>query len=66
MMAEKEMPTEFWVEVVNVSVYIQNRCYTSIIEKKTPFKVFTGRKPGVKHLRVFGSLCYIHVSSVMR
>ncbi|KAJ6715423.1 hypothetical protein OIU85_026875 [Salix viminalis] len=66
MMAEKEMPTVFWAEVVNVSVYLQNRSYTSAVEKKTPFEVFTGRKPGVKHLRVFGCMCSTHVPSVLR
>lgn len=66
LMAEKGIPTEFWDEAVNVSVYLQNRCYTSANEEKTPFEVFTGRKPGVKHLKVFGCICYTFVPSVLR
>ena len=65
-MEEKKMPSVFWAEAVNVSAYLQNRSHTSVVEKKTPFEVFTGRKPGVKHLRVFGCVCYTHVPSVLR
>ena len=43
MVADKEMLIVFWAEVVNVSVYLQNRSYTSVVENKTPFEVFTGR-----------------------
>ncbi|KAM1485555.1 hypothetical protein TB1_036396 [Malus domestica] len=58
MMHEKNMPYKFWGEAVNTSVYLLNRCPTKALEKKTPFEVFSGRKPSVKHLRVFGSVCY--------
>jgi hypothetical protein len=34
--------------------------------EKTPFEAFTGRKPGVKHLKVFGYLCYTHIPSSLR
>ncbi|KAI5342684.1 hypothetical protein L3X38_010560 [Prunus dulcis] len=61
MMIEKKMPLEFWAEAVNNAVYVQNRCPTKALDKKTPFEAYSGRKPGVKHLRVFGSLCYAHV-----
>ncbi|KAI5334587.1 hypothetical protein L3X38_024720 [Prunus dulcis] len=41
-------------------------CPTKALDKKTPFEVYSGRKPGIKHLRVFGSLCYAHVPSQQR
>ena len=34
--------------------------------RKTPFEAFTGRKPGVKHLKVFGGICYTYVPSSLR
>ncbi|KAM1050603.1 hypothetical protein ACFX2A_033034 [Malus domestica] len=66
MMLEKGIPFEFWAEAVNTAVYILNRCPTKALNKKTPFESYSGRKPGVKHLRVFGSLCYAQVPSQMR
>lgn len=36
------------------------------MEKKTPFEVFIGKKPGVKHLRMCGCICYTHILSVLR
>ncbi|CAL8992988.1 unnamed protein product [Prunus brigantina] len=61
MMFEKKMPLEFWAEAVNTTVYVLNRCPTKALEKKTPFEAYSGRKPGIKHLRVFGSLCYAQI-----
>ncbi|XP_070662267.1 uncharacterized protein [Malus domestica] len=61
MMHEKNIPYSFWGEAVNTVVYLMNRCPTKAIDKKTPFEVFSGRKPYVKHLRVFGSVCYAHI-----
>ncbi|KAI5324560.1 hypothetical protein L3X38_033633 [Prunus dulcis] len=66
LMLEKKIPFEFWAEAVNTSVYILNRCPTKALSKKTPFEAYSGRKPGVKHLKVFGSLCYAHVPKQQR
>ncbi|KAM2263640.1 hypothetical protein ACFXTI_039900 [Malus domestica] len=66
LMLEKDIPLEFWAEAVNTSVYILNRCPTKALHKKTPFEAYSGRKPGIKHLKVFGSLCYAHVPSQQR
>ncbi|CAL2255687.1 unnamed protein product [Prunus armeniaca] len=54
MMFEKSMPLEFSAEAVNTAVYILNRCPTKALDKKTPFEAYSGRKQGLKHLRVFG------------
>ncbi|CAL9001633.1 unnamed protein product, partial [Prunus brigantina] len=66
MMFEKSMPLEFWAEAVNTAVYILNRCPTKALDKKTPFEAYSGRKPAIKHLRIFGSLCYAHVPNQQR
>jgi hypothetical protein len=36
------------------------------LEEKTPEEVFTSKKPSVDHLRIFGSLVYIHVPKEKR
>ncbi|CAL8083743.1 unnamed protein product [Prunus armeniaca] len=66
MMFEKSIPLEFWAKAVNTVVYILNICPTKALVKKTPFEAYSGRKPGIKHLRVFGSLCYAHVPNQQR
>ncbi|KAM2467223.1 hypothetical protein PS1_009053 [Malus domestica] len=66
MMHEKNMPYKFWGEAVNTSVYLLNRCPTKALKKKTPFEVFSGRKPFMKHLRVFGSVCFTLIPHQLR
>ncbi|KAI5312594.1 hypothetical protein L3X38_041767 [Prunus dulcis] len=66
MMIEKGITVIFWAEAVSTAVYLQNRCFTTSVSSKTPFEAFTGRKPGIKHLKVFGCICYTHVPSPLR
>ncbi|KAI5342090.1 hypothetical protein L3X38_009965 [Prunus dulcis] len=66
LLLEKKIPFDLWAEAVNISVYILNRCPTKALSKRTPFEAYGGRKPGVKHLKVFGSLCYAHVPKQQR
>ena len=42
-------------------MYIQNRCPHTTLGRKTPKEVFTGTRPDVSHIRIFGSVCYCHV-----
>ncbi|KAI5328241.1 hypothetical protein L3X38_027638 [Prunus dulcis] len=66
MMHEKQIPLKFWAEAVSTAIYLQNQSPTSALDNTTPFEKFRGRKLGVKHLRIFGSLCYIHILSQKR
>ncbi|KAL4355086.1 hypothetical protein GQ457_06G022650 [Hibiscus cannabinus] len=53
-------------KVVATVVYLMNRLATKVVDGKTPFEAWSGSKPSVKHLRVFGSICYNHISANMR
>lgn len=66
MLKQKNMPHEFWGEAVTTSAYILNRCPTKSLKLKVPMEVWSGKKPSVSHLRVFGSLCYNHIPDVKR
>lgn len=48
-------------KVVNTDVYLQNRCPTKDLNKKTPFEDHSEKKPGIRYLKVFRSLCYSHI-----
>ena len=66
MLHEKGMTHEFWGEAVYTAVYLMNRCPTKAVEDKTPFEAWSGRKPSVNHLKVFGSICYAYVPKETR
>ena len=57
MLEEKSMPKFYWAEVVRAAVYIQNQ----IGENVSVHDLYFGRKPNLRHLRVFGSIAYMHV-----
>lgn len=61
MLHDKGMPYYLWAEVEHIVVYILNRCPTKSLDNITSFEGYSGRKPGIAHLKVFGSLCYVHI-----
>lgn len=61
MLKEKALPQAFWGEAVTTAAYVLNKCPTKGLHEEVPEAVWTGRKPVVSHLRIFGSLCFRHV-----
>lgn len=66
IMIKKGITIMFLEDVVSTAVYIQNRSQTKAVPNKTPFEVLTDRKPSIKHLKVFGCICYTHVLACLR
>jgi hypothetical protein len=66
MMHDQNLPLSLWIEAASTAVYIQNRCPHKALEAKTPQEVFTGIKPLVDHLRIFGNPVYIHIPKEKR
>jgi hypothetical protein len=66
MLKIKNMSKEFWAEIVQCAVYMQNRYPHQILENKTPQEHWTEHKLNVAHLRVFGSVGYAHFSNQRR
>ncbi|KAM1540435.1 hypothetical protein ACFX10_005105 [Malus domestica] len=48
-------------EAISCAVYLSNRSPTRSVWGKTPQEAWSGRKPGISHLRVFGSIAHVHV-----
>jgi hypothetical protein len=61
MLNEKNLPNYFWAEVVATTIYIMNRTPTTVVHGMTLEEKFTGKKPDVSHLKVFGYIAYVHV-----
>jgi transposase InsO family protein len=52
----------FWPEAVMTSVFIRNRCLTTGNKmNKTPEEIWSGTKPSIKDIKVFGCNAYIHI-----
>ena len=62
MLGDARLPHRFWAEALSTAVYLQNRSPPTAVEGKTPFEAWTGRKPNVGHLRVFGCAACAHVA----
>ena len=61
MIQDQILPTFLWAEASKTVVYVQNRCPHKILKNMTLKEDFTGVKPEVGHLHIFGFLVYIHV-----
>ncbi|KAL0544873.1 hypothetical protein IC582_020003 [Cucumis melo] len=66
MLKCKKMPKEFWAQVVGCVVYLSNCSPTRSLWNKTPQQAWTGRKPSIGHLRVFGCMAYAHIPDQKR
>jgi hypothetical protein len=66
MLHDQTLPLYLWAEASAVAVYLQNKSPHRILGKKTPEETFTGRRPNVEHIRIFGCLTYSHVPSEKR
>ncbi|MBO1694889.1 hypothetical protein, partial [Bacteroides uniformis] len=66
MLSGTGLGQEFWVEAVETGCYLVNRSPSSSLEDKTPHEVWTGKKPSISHLRVFGCDAYVHVPKEKR
>lgn len=66
MVKAKHMPRTFWAEAVLCAVYLLNRCPTKSVRNKTPNEAWSGSKPSVGHLRIFGCIAYAHVPDQKR
>ncbi|KIL57633.1 hypothetical protein M378DRAFT_16140, partial [Amanita muscaria Koide BX008] len=62
-----DLPDSYWGFAVNYATYIINRSPTRTLKNNsTPFEAYTGNKPSVSHLRVFGCKAYVHVPDEKR
>ena len=59
MLHNKDVAKDLWGEAVNIACHIVNQVYFRLGIKKTPYKLWKGRKPNVKYFRIFGSTCFI-------
>jgi hypothetical protein len=53
MLSSSNLPKTLWIESLKTIVYILNRVPTKVVPK-TPFELWKGWKPSLRHMRVWG------------
>ncbi|KAG8497843.1 hypothetical protein CXB51_007132 [Gossypium anomalum] len=66
LLFQSKLPSKFWEEAVNTSVYLLHKFPTRAVKDKTPFEAWYGLKPSVSHLKVFGCMCYALIPAERR
>ena len=66
MLFDQGLPLFLWVEAYKTAVYIQNKSPHTALGRKTPEEVYTGIRPDVNHIRIFGSVYYCPVHADTR
>ena len=66
MLSGAGLGQELWALAVDTACYLKNRSPTSALVDKTPYEVWSGQKPSVAHLRVFGCEAFMHVPKEKR
>nr|GEV62024.1 hypothetical protein [Tanacetum cinerariifolium] len=59
MLSTSQLPLFFWDEAIATACYTQNRSIIILTHGKTPYHILNDRKPSIKHLHIFGYICYI-------
>uniref|UniRef100_H3H9D7 Integrase catalytic domain-containing protein n=1 Tax=Phytophthora ramorum TaxID=164328 RepID=H3H9D7_PHYRM len=67
MLEHAGLPKTYWGEAVMTAAFLRNRCPTrAISHDKSPHQVWTGKKPLLANLKVFGCHAYVHVPKAKR
>jgi transposase InsO family protein len=61
MGSASQCPGFLWTELVNTATYLINISPTRSNNGNTPDQLYYQTLPRVDHLRIFGSICYLHV-----
>lgn len=66
MISNANLEKPVWAEAVATAAYIINRSPTKALDNTTPYQMWTGRKPELSHMRIFGSETMVHVPKERR
>jgi transposase InsO family protein len=66
MLYAQGLQRELWAEAVQTAAYTRNRCPTRAVKGMTPEEAWSGKRPHISHMRVFGCLAYAKVPDQTR
>nr|GEU86542.1 hypothetical protein [Tanacetum cinerariifolium] len=59
MLSTLKLPLFFWAEAVATACYTQNRSIIIPTHDKMAYHIINDKKPSIKHLYIFGCICYL-------
>lgn len=66
LLLDANLDKAFWAEAVATAAYLVNRAPARALEHKTPEEVWSGERPSLSHLRVFGTRVLAHIPKQSR
>ena len=66
LLKAKGLSNEFWAEAVAIAIYLLNLSPTKAVQNQTPYEAWSGKKPWVSHLKIFGCIAYALIDSYNR
>jgi len=61
MLMESHLNPYLWAEAIATAVYLKNHSPTKALSRTTPDEAWSGRKPDLRHLRIFGCCAFVKV-----
>ncbi|GJQ93024.1 retrovirus-related pol polyprotein from transposon TNT 1-94 [Tanacetum coccineum] len=59
MLSASKLPLFFWAEAIATASYTQNKSIILLTYEKMTYHIINDRKPLIKHLHIFGCMCYL-------
>ncbi|GJS41137.1 retrovirus-related pol polyprotein from transposon TNT 1-94 [Tanacetum coccineum] len=59
MLSASKLPLSFWAKAIATACYTKNRSIIISTHGKIAYPIINDRKPSLKHLYIFGCICYI-------
>lgn len=66
LILNSRLDKSFWAEAVSTAAYIINRSPTKALDYKTPYEKWSGKKPNINNMRIFGCDAMVHVPKAKR
>lgn len=61
MLFEAKLQKQLWAEAVTTAAYVINRSPSRVLAEVTPYEKWTGKKPNLSNLKIFGSTAMVHI-----
>lgn len=66
LILNSKLQKSFWAEAVYTAAYIINRSPTKALKYRTPYEMWTGKKPNINNMRIFGCPVMVHLPKAKR